>query len=77
MQHHSIAFSFVTEVATEKVLQFILPLKSVYSRNFGFAEQKCNFEHCGKVKSRKKDQQNDIIFVINHLLCFPFQSCPL
>jgi hypothetical protein len=30
--------------ATEKVPQFILPLKSIYSKNFGFNEQKCIFE---------------------------------
>ncbi len=35
---------------TEKVLQFLMPLKAVYN---GFIEQKCVFEHCGKVKTRK------------------------
>jgi len=34
------AFSLIIEGTTEKVLQFIMPLKSIYSRNFGFIAQK-------------------------------------
>ncbi len=34
------AFSLIIEGTTEKVLQFILALKSIYSRNFGFIAQK-------------------------------------
>ncbi len=37
------AFSFIIEVTTEKVLQFMMPLKSIYNRNFGFIEQKMYF----------------------------------
>ncbi len=37
------AFSWIIEGATEKVLQFIMPLKSIYNRNFGFIEQKMYF----------------------------------
>jgi hypothetical protein len=33
-------FSLIIEGATEKVLQFIRPLKSIYNGNFGFIEQK-------------------------------------
>jgi len=31
----------ITEGTTEKVLQFIMPLKTVYSKNFHFNKQKC------------------------------------
>ncbi len=34
------AFSLIIEGTTEKVLQFIMPLKLIYSRNFGFIAQK-------------------------------------
>ncbi len=37
-----------------KVLQYIMPLKAVYSRKFGFISQKGSFEHCGKVQTRKR-----------------------
>jgi len=33
--------SLITEGTTEKARQFKKPLKSVYSNNFGFNEQKC------------------------------------
>jgi hypothetical protein len=47
------AFSLIIEGTTEKVLQFIMPLKSIYNRNFGFIEQKMNFEHCREFQERK------------------------
>jgi len=34
------AFSLIIEGATERVLQFIMPLKPICNRNFGFIEQK-------------------------------------
>ena len=34
------AFSLIIEGSTEKALQFMMPLKSIYNRNFGFIEQK-------------------------------------
>jgi hypothetical protein len=37
------AFSLIIEATTEKVLQFIMPLELIYSRNFGFIEQKMYF----------------------------------
>jgi hypothetical protein len=33
----------IIEGITEKVLQFIMPLKSIYNRNFSFIEQKMYF----------------------------------
>jgi hypothetical protein len=40
METHIFAFSLIIEGTTEKVLQFILPLKSIYNKNLGFVEQK-------------------------------------
>ncbi len=37
---HFFAFWLIIEGATEKVLQFILQLKSIYYKNLGFIEQK-------------------------------------
>ncbi len=39
MEQRIFAFSLIIEGTTEKVLQFIMPLKSIYNRNFGFIEQ--------------------------------------
>jgi hypothetical protein len=32
-------FSLIIEGTTEKVLQFIMPLRSIYNQNLGFIEQ--------------------------------------
>jgi hypothetical protein len=37
------AFSIIIEGTTEKVLQFIMPLESIYNKNLGFIEQKTYF----------------------------------
>jgi hypothetical protein len=48
---HSFAFSLIIEGTTEKVLQFILPLKSIYNKNLGFIEEKCIFEYYIEIES--------------------------
>ncbi len=45
MEQQIFAFSLIIEDNTEKVLQFIMPVKSIYNKNLGFIEQKCIFEH--------------------------------
>ncbi len=41
-----LAFSLIIEGNTEKVLQFVMPLKSIYNKNLSFVEQKTHiFEH--------------------------------
>jgi hypothetical protein len=40
MEQRFFAFSLIIEGTTEKVLQFIMPLELIYSRNFGLIEQK-------------------------------------
>ncbi len=43
MEQRIFAFSLIKEGTTEKVLQFIMPLKWIYNRKFGFIEQKMYF----------------------------------
>jgi hypothetical protein len=47
------AFSLIAEGATEKVLQLIMPLKSVNNPNLGLMVQKCIFEHYREVQTIK------------------------
>ncbi len=47
-------YSLIIVGATEKELQFIIPIDSIDGKNFGFMEQKCIFENCTKVKTIKK-----------------------
>jgi hypothetical protein len=46
------AFSLIIEGTTEKVLQFIMPLKSICNQNLGFIEQIMYFEHYREVQTR-------------------------
>jgi hypothetical protein len=39
MEQHVFAFWLIMKGATEKVLQFIIQLKSIYIKDFGFIEQ--------------------------------------
>ncbi len=41
MEQRVFLFSLIIEGTTEKVLQFKMPLMSIYNINFGFIEQKC------------------------------------
>jgi hypothetical protein len=50
---HFFAFSLIIEGATEKVLQFIMPLKSICNQNLGFVEKICTFEHYREVQTIK------------------------
>jgi hypothetical protein len=43
----------IIEGTTEKVLQFTMPLKSIYNQNLGFINTRCIFEHHGEVQIRK------------------------
>ncbi len=54
MEQNVFAFSVLIEGTTEKVLQFKMPLMSIYNRNFGFIEQKnVFFEHCREFQPYK------------------------
>ncbi len=74
MEHHVFKLPIITKVTTEKASQFILPLASIYNTNVRLNEQKCIFEHFGKVKTRK-------IFVYETFLFLkilpPFSEVPL
>ncbi len=69
------AFSLIIEGTTEKVFQFIMPLKSIYNRNFGFMEQKMNFEHCREFQARNT-QLIDIIFAVKKISVDPSRAAP-
>ncbi len=45
MEQHVFAFSLIIEGTTEKMLQFIMPLKTINNQNFGFIEQKKIFSN--------------------------------
>ncbi len=48
MEQHCFTSSMITEVATENVLQFIISLKSIYSKKLGFIEPNadCHYAEC-------------------------------
>ncbi len=62
MEQHVFAYSIIIEGTTEKVMQFIIPLKSIYNKNLGLIEQKCIFERNREIQT-SKHLLNDIIFV--------------
>ncbi len=54
LEQHIFILSKITEDATEKVLQFIMLLKSIYyKKNFWSNEQQSIFEHFSKVKNNE------------------------
>ncbi len=61
VEQHIFAFSFIIEGTREKVLQLIMPLKSIDNPNLGLIEQKCIFEHYREVQAIK-NLLIDIIF---------------
>ncbi len=73
-QHVFLTFSLIIEGATEKVLQFIMPLKLMFIKNVGFNEQKCIFDTTDILKKYFNNFTNTFIF---KLFCLPFQSCPV
>ncbi len=66
MEQHDFAFSWNIEGTTEKVLQFIMPLNSIYNNNLDLTEQKCIFEHKREVQTIK----NLLIVVIFVVIFF-------
>ncbi len=66
-QHFRVTFdSFTT---------FIIPLESIYSRNFGFIEQKMYFWTLQSFKQGKLYWLT--LFLPWKNICWPFQRCPL
>ncbi len=57
MEQLVFAFALIIDGTTEKVLQFVMPLKSIYSQNLGFIEQMVNF--C--TPQRGSNKKNSII----------------
>jgi hypothetical protein len=56
------AFSLIIEGTTEKVLQFLMPIMSIFYQNLGFNEKKCLFEHNREVQTIK----NQLIDIVGH-----------
>jgi hypothetical protein len=54
-------FSLIISGATEKVLQFMMPFKSIYNKNLGSVEQKCIFEQYREAQ-KIRNLLTDIIF---------------
>ncbi len=68
----------ITESPTEQASQFIMPLKSVYSKNICFNEQKCIFEHGREVKTTKEIFViTFFVFVFINSFLLLFQICSL
>jgi hypothetical protein len=62
------AFSLIIEGTTEKVLQCMLPLKSIYNKTLVSLNKKCIFEHCREFQARKT-LFIDIIFATKKNIC--------
>jgi hypothetical protein len=54
MEQHVFAFSLIIEGTTEKALQFIMPLMTIYKQNFGSVEQKMYLWTLQRVSNNKK-----------------------
>jgi hypothetical protein len=67
MEQHVFALEIIIEGTTDKVIQFIMPLKSIYNKNLDFIELKCIFEHCREIQT-SKCLLIDILFVTKKIL---------
>ncbi len=68
-------FSLIIEGTTEKVLQFIMRLLSIYNKNLSFIEHKCIFEHYREVQTIKTPL-TEIIFVTEKISEDLFRAAP-
>ncbi len=68
------AFSLIIEGTTEKVLQFVMPIKSIYNQNLGFIEQKMYF--WTQQRGLNKNIFIDIIFDMKIFSCVLFWAAP-
>ncbi len=75
-QHVFLLFSLIKEGTTEKVLQFIMPLRSIYNQNLGFIEQNCIFEHLQR-GSNNKESINSHYFCHENIFLVTFSELPL
>jgi len=68
-------FSLIIEGTTERVLQFIMPIRSIYNQNIGFIEQILFFELYRRVQTMR-NLLIDIIFVMKIFFWWPFLGLP-
>ncbi len=69
-------FSLIIEGTREKVLQFIMPLKSIYNRNFSFIEQKNVFLNTTESFKQEKLLLIDIILAMKKISVALFRAAP-
>ncbi len=75
MEQHVFAFWLIIEGNTEKVLQFIMKLKSIYNKNLGFIEQK-NVFLTQQRGSNKKNLINWHYFCHENFFLMTFSELP-
>ena len=73
-------FTLIIEGTTEKVLQFIMPLRSIYNQNIGFIEQMLYFWALQKGSNNKGSIHwhyfcHENIFLVTFLELPPIGSC--
>ncbi len=73
-------FSLIIEGTTEKVLQFIMPLRSIYNQNIGFIEQILYFWALQKGSNNKRSIHwhyfcHENIFLVTFLELPPIGLC--
>jgi len=66
----------ITEGTTEKVLQFMMQIRSIYNKSFVFIVQKGAFEHC-RDDLMMKNHLIGIIFVMKIFCWLHFQRLML
>jgi hypothetical protein len=64
----------ILEGTTEKVLQFMMPLKLINNKNLGFIVQKGILEHCRQILAMKNQL---IVIIFCHENIFLFTSSEL
>ncbi len=70
MEQHIFAFWLIIEGATEKVLQFIMQLKSIFNKTWVSLNKKFIFEHYREVQTRKSLLIDIIFGMKNYLMTF-------
>ncbi len=70
-----LAFSLIIEGTTDKVLQFIMPLESIYSKKT-LVSLNTNWFWTLQRGSNNKKYIIDFIFVVTIFFWWPFQNCP-
>jgi hypothetical protein len=71
MEQNVFKLSLIIEGTTEKVSQFMMPIKSIYNKNILFLRTKMHFLSTLEKVQTINNLCNDNIFVLN-FFCLPF-----